>query len=183
MKDGRSEYLDWILIRVLHVLLLLFFKLTSGHANFRMLSPSVCRLTLPLALCRGGASPFPPCTSSKTGNKSAASPERCSKSPGSSFLMALPEKGHSPDIFSSFSLVQNIFPPLWPPATAAALYLISEADCPGRAVATCGRNSIICCAHPGAALSLTADEDSNDQHQRRGAHTIFIAKLHTTITN
>ena len=90
--------------------------LTSGHASFRMLSPSVCRLTLPLlGLARGTSSPIFPCTSLEIGERSAASPARSSKSP-SSLLLAPLENGHSPEIFSSFSFAQNIFPP--PPAAA-----------------------------------------------------------------
>lgn len=82
---------------------------TSGHANFRMLSPRVCRLTLVLLVfCWGRSSPVFPCMSSETGSKRAASVERSSESPSSSFL-ALLENGHSPDIFSSFSFAQNIF--------------------------------------------------------------------------
>ncbi len=74
-----------------------------------MLSPSVCRLTLALLVfCWGRSSPVLLYTSLEIG-KSAASVERFSKSPSSLFL-ALPENGHSPDIFSSFSFVQNIFP-------------------------------------------------------------------------
>lgn len=76
-----------------------------------MLSPSECRLTLALLLfCRGKSSPIFPCTSLEIGADSAASLERSSKSPSSLFL-ALPENGHSPEIFSSFSFAQNIFPP------------------------------------------------------------------------
>lgn len=75
-----------------------------------MLSPSVCRLTLALLVfCRGTVCFIFPCTSLEIGDKSAASSELSSKSPSSLFL-ALPENGHSPDIFSSFSLAQNIFP-------------------------------------------------------------------------
>ncbi|MEQ2168027.1 hypothetical protein GOODEAATRI_010216 [Goodea atripinnis] len=67
------------------------------------------KLTLALLVfCRGTAWFIFPCTSLEIGDKSAASNERSSKSPSSSFL-ALPENGHSPDIFSSFSLAQNIF--------------------------------------------------------------------------
>lgn len=74
-----------------------------------MLSPSVCRLTLALPVfCRCKSSPIFPCTSLEIGNKSAASAERSSKSPSSLFLAL--ENGHSPDIFSSFSFAQNIFP-------------------------------------------------------------------------
>lgn len=73
-----------------------------------MLSPSVCRLTLArLVFCWGRSSPIFPCTSVETGDKSVASLERSSKSPSALFL-ALPENGHSPDIFSSFSFAQNI---------------------------------------------------------------------------
>lgn len=85
-------------------------KLTSGHANFRMLSPSVCRLTLPLpALCRDTSSLVFPCTSLEIGRRSAAFAERSSASPSSLFEALTPENGHSPESFSSFSLAQNIF--------------------------------------------------------------------------
>lgn len=86
-----------------------------------MLSPSVCRLTLALlAFWRGTFSLIFPCTSSEIGNESAASLERTSKSPSSLFL-ALLENGHSPDIFSSFNLAQNIFPAEQPPASLLPL--------------------------------------------------------------
>lgn len=120
--------------------------LTSGHANLRMLSPSVCRLTLALVVfCRGRSSPIFPCTSLEIGNKTASSAERSSKC--SACLAAL-EKGHSPDILSSFSFAQNIFPAVF---SALLFYLFSEGDSLARAAAAAvsGRHSIIWCAHPG----------------------------------
>lgn len=86
------------------------YKLTSGRANFRTLSPSVWRLTLALLVfCRGGSSPGLPWTSLEIGDASAASLERSSKSPVS--LLAMLENGHSPGSFRSFSFAQNIFAP------------------------------------------------------------------------
>lgn len=125
---------------VIHVVLR-----TSGHANFRMLSPRVCRLTLALLVfCWGRSSPVFPCMSSETGSKRAASVERSSESPSSLFL-ALLENGHSPDIFRSFSFAQNIFVALF--VLTLIPYLISEVNGPDRAAAFSARNSIICCAH------------------------------------
>lgn len=92
-----------------------------------MLCPSVCRLTLALLVfCLGRSSPIFPCTSLEIGIKSVASVERSSKSPSSLFwapLLLLLENGHSPDIFSSFSFVQNIFPAVW---SAVSALLISS---------------------------------------------------------
>lgn len=140
------------------------YKLTFGHANFRMLSPSVCRLTLPLpVLCRGTSSLVFPCTSLEIGRRSAASAERSSASPSSLFEALMLENGQSPESFSSFSLAQNIlgavkdFPSclcllLLLPSLSLLYYLISERDRCGGAAA----DPSISWSHPGDAFALSA---------------------------
>lgn len=76
-------------------------SITSGHTSLRTLSPSECRLTLFRLVLRLGAT-FATCSEIRPRLSSLSS-----FSSGPSFLTST-EKGHSAEIFSSFSLAQNI---------------------------------------------------------------------------